>query len=237
MQTIGSAVIAAAGLGSRIGMGMPKCMIEIDGVTILARLLTALRPHVPVIHLVVGYREEMVIEYCARDHRDVVLVRNPDYRITNTAYSFAKGARHLTGKVVYLDGDLIISPDSLGSFLNASRDKEILVGVTNAKSENAVFVEGNEAGKFVEISGFTRENPCQLEWANVVAGPCDLMSGAGGYVFERLKEHLPLDGYMLDLAEVDTTDDLNSAVLFARKVDLVENIGSHVGLREGKSCA
>ena len=51
MQTIGSAVIAAAGLGSRIGMGMPKCMIEIDGVTILSRLLTALRPHVPVIIL------------------------------------------------------------------------------------------------------------------------------------------------------------------------------------------
>ena len=93
MQDVKSAVIAAAGLGSRIGMGVPKCMIEKEGITILTRLITTLRPHIPFIHLVIGYREEMVINYCSIHHRDVVLVRNPDYRTTNTAYSLSKELR------------------------------------------------------------------------------------------------------------------------------------------------
>jgi len=217
MQVVESAVIAAAGLGSRIGLGMPKCMIEIDGVTILTRLLNAIRPHVATIHLVVGYREDMVIEYCSMHHRDVVLVRNPDYRSTNTAYSFAKGAEHLKGKVVYIDGDLLITPSSLAGFLAAAKSEDILVGVTDAKSENAVYVESEPEGDAVRISGFTRKVPGQFEWANIVSGPSDLLHNASGYVYERLEEHLPLKGYALDLAEVDTAEDLNAAIKFARQ--------------------
>lgn len=217
MQDVGSAVIAAAGLGSRIGLGMPKCMIEIDGVTILTRLLNAIRPHVSTIHLVVGYREDMVIEYCSVHHRDVVLVRNPDYRSTNTAYSFAKGAEHLKGKVVYIDGDLLIDPASLTGFFEAAKQEDILVGVTDAKSENAVYVESATAGDSIAITGFTREIRGQFEWANIVSGPNDLLLGASGYVYERLEEHLPLQGCALKLAEVDTAEDLNAAIKFARQ--------------------
>ncbi len=219
MQIVGSAVIAAAGLGSRIGLGMPKCMIEIGGETILTRLLGALRPHVPIIHLVVGYREEMVIDYCSRNHRDVVLVRNPDYRTTNTAYSFSCGARHLKGKVIYLDGDLVISPKSLADFLTAAKEKEVLVGVTNSKSDNPVFIKYNQNEKFLDVLGFTRDVPSQVEWANIVSGPNHLMLNATGYVFSRLEEYLPLDGYMLDLAEVDTSEDLKNATMFVQKLD------------------
>ncbi len=219
MQNVGSAVIAAAGLGSRIGLGMPKCMMEIEGISILSRLLTALRPHVEAIHVVVGYREEMVIEYCARHHRDVVLVRNPEFRSTNTAESYHRGARHLSGKIVYLDGDLVVSPDSLADFLDQAGKQDVLVGVTEAKTENTVFVEGQCDGKAVRISGFTRERPCELEWANIVVGPSDMMREAKGFVFERLNELLPLNGYMIDLAEVDTPDDLAVAQSFVRRME------------------
>ena len=175
MQDVTNAVIAAAGLGSRIGMGMPKCMIEINGMTILTRLITTLRSHFPVIHLVIGYREEMVIKYCSTHHRDVVLVRNPDFITTNTAYSLSKGSQHLSGKILYLDGDLLISPESLAKFLAAARGRNILVGLTDAKSENAVFVHGEVSGDIINISGFSRNKQSNLEWANVVVAPNDLM--------------------------------------------------------------
>lgn len=220
MQNVAGAVIAAAGMGTRIGLGMPKCMIEINGQTILTRLINSLRPHTPVIHVVVGYREEMVIEYCARYHRDVVLVRNEDYRTTNTAYSFSKGAAHIAGKVIYLDGDLLISPKSLDNFLHAAKTRDALVGLTDAKSENAVFVHGQEFSGTIHISGFSRTQPSRLEWANVVSGPSDLMYDAAGYVFERLIERLPLEGYMLELAEIDTTNDLEAARHFADRLHL-----------------
>jgi choline kinase len=219
MQNVASAVIAAAGSGSRLGLGMPKCMIEIDGQTIFTRLISALRPHVSVIHLVVGYREEMVIEYCARHHRDVVLVRNPDFRTTNTAYSFAKASKHLSGKVLYLDGDLLISSESLTRFFKATEEKMILVGLTDAKSEDAVFVHGERTGDLVKISKFSRDKVSKYEWANIVSGPSDLMCGASGYVFERLTDHFPLEGYMLELAEVDTPDDLAAARRFVKRLD------------------
>ena len=219
MQVVTSAVIAAAGLGTRIGLGMPKCMIEIEGTTILTRLIASLRMHVSVIHLVIGYREEMVIKYCATYHRDVVLVRYPHFLTTNTAHSLSMGAQHLSGKTLYLDGDLLISPESLGKFLSAARKRNILVGVTDSKSENAVFVHGKKDGDSISISRFSRNNKSKLEWANVLVAPNNLLRGAQGYVFERLTEHLPLDGHMLTLAEVDTFDDLSAARHFAIQLD------------------
>ncbi|WP_414881821.1 NTP transferase domain-containing protein [Pseudomonas sp. IT-P2] len=193
---------------------MPKCMIEIEGKTILTRLIEMLTPHVDLIHVVVGYREEMVIDYCAQHHRNVVLVRNPDYRTTNTAFSFAKGAANLSEKVIYMDGDLLVSPDSLESFLRAAASKEILVGLTDAKSENAVFVGcEEEAGKLI-ITEFSRKQISAFEWANVVTGPANLLADAPGYVFERLVSQLPLEGKLLELAEVDTAADLVAARQF-----------------------
>mgnify|MGYP003131060655 FL=1 len=63
MQVVEGAVIACAGLGSRLGLGLPKCLIEVDGKTILTRLIESLRPHVSRIHVVIGYREELVADY------------------------------------------------------------------------------------------------------------------------------------------------------------------------------
>ena len=94
-----------------------------------------------------------------------------------------------------------------------------MVGLTDAKSENAVFVHGEVSGDIINISGFSRNMHSNLEWANVVVAPNDLMRSAPGFVFERLIEHLPLEGHMLELAEVDTSDDLNAARCFANHLD------------------
>jgi len=212
VQTVANAVIAAAGLGSRLGAGIPKCLIEIGGRTILTRLIEVLSPFIDNIHVVIGYREDMVVEHCARHHRQVALVRNPDYRTTTTAQSFALGAQHLSGKTLFLDGDLLLSGPSIAAFIEAAASHEILVGLTDAKSENAVFASGVRDGDTITLSGFSREVASPYEWANIVAGPKTLVDGATGYVFERLAEHLPLPGRILELSEVDTAADLQAAL-------------------------
>jgi choline kinase len=217
VQYVESAVIAAAGLGSRLGLGQPKCMLELGGVTLLTRMIRMLESHVSRVHVVVGYREDLIIDHCARHHPHVVLVRNPDFRTTNTAQSLALGARHLPGKCVFLDGDLVINPDSFTAFLDHAAETEILVALCQPNTENAVFVDTEKSSQGLTVKGFTRENRTLYEWANVCSGPNTLMSDAENYVFEHLAKRLPLPGHMLELAEIDTSADMRSAEVFVSK--------------------
>lgn len=212
MQALEGAVIACAGLGSRLGMGMPKCMIEIDGITLLSRLIHALQPLVPRIHVVVGYREELIIDHCSRHHRDVVLVRNPEYRTTNTAHSIRLGSVGMHDRVLYLDGDLIIDPASLRSFVQAAEKVPLLIGVTRAKSTQAVFVSADGAGDAIQsVSAFHRDPATEWEWANVFAGPPHLLVSGTRYVYECIEPLLPAAARALELFEVDTPEDLEMA--------------------------
>lgn len=215
MQPVDFAVIAAAGLGSRLGYGIPKCMLEIGGSTLLSKLIDTLTPLVRRIHVVVGYREEMIVDLVARRHRDVVLVRNPQFRTTNTAQSMALGARGCHGKVLFLDGDLLIEPESLQAFVTEAACHPLLIGVTPSSSENAVYVktQAEHEGRFF-VTGFTRTQATKLEWANVFAGPADLLDGAVSYVFTRLEQDIPAPGFQLNLREVDTIADLSEAKRF-----------------------
>ncbi len=219
MRPVEGAVIAAAGLGSRLGLGLPKAMLEIEGRTVLSRLIDALEPLVPRIHVVVGYREELIIEHCARHHRSVVIVRNPLFRTTNTARSVTIGARGFGEKVLFLDGDLVVSPSSLASFVERAAEGRILVGTTPAKSEQAVFVDTRPSGAEdrEEVVGFSRTTRTDSEWANVFAAPPDILDGVDGYIFEHLAQHLPLPAKSLNLSEVDTPADLEVARRFVER--------------------
>jgi len=222
VQPVEHAVIAAAGLGSRLGHGLPKCMVEIGGRTILTRLVSSLSKYVNRIHVVVGYREEMIISLCANLHRNVVIVRNPEYRTTNTVQSMALGARGLTGKTLFLDGDLIIDPVSLGVFLEKACKHPILVAIAESSSENPVNVDLMDSPcsqDALMVRAFAREAGRKYEWANVVAGPARMLDGATGYVYERLAEHLPLDSAIIRLREIDTASDLELAKQFGAVLD------------------
>lgn len=220
MQTVKSAVIAAAGLGSRLGLGHPKCMLEISGVTLLSRMIRLLEQHVSTIHVVIGYREELIIEQCARYHPSVVLVRNPEFRTTNTAHSLSLGARHLTGKCVFLDGDLVLEPNSFACFLERSAHSDVLLGLCKPTTENAVYAHSENTSEGLQITGFTREERTAHEWANIFTAPSSIMDNAENYVFEQLSHQLPLRGMSLELAEIDTAADLKSAQAFVEHFNI-----------------
>jgi choline kinase len=220
MQPVENAVIAVAGLGSRLGLGHPKCMLEFTGVTLLTRMIRMLEKYPLRIHVVVGYREDLIIDHCAHYHPQVVLVRNPEYRTTNTAYSLAMGAQYLNGKCVFLDGDLIVHPDSFRYFLQQASRSDVLVGLCQPNTEHAVYVNTEESANGLLVTGFTRNKRTRHEWANIFTGPSTLMNDAPNYVFEHLAKRLPLSGQMLDLAEVDTATDMQKAKLFVLKYGL-----------------
>jgi GTP:adenosylcobinamide-phosphate guanylyltransferase len=200
-------------------------MLELGGQTLLSRLIAGLENHVSQIHIVVGYREEQVINLCANLHRRVIIVRNPDFRTTNTVQSMALGAQGLNGKTLFLDGDLIIEPSSLRTFIDRASKYPILAAVTPSHSENPVnvdLVDPLETCEPMQINAFTRENGRHYEWANVVAGPARILDGALGYVYEKLQEYVPLNAAPLDLREIDTVADLELAKEFAGSIDDID---------------
>lgn len=197
-------------------------MLEIEGISLLSRLIQILEPVVRRIHVVVGYREEMIVDLVSRSHRGVVLVRNPHYRTTNTAQSMAIGARGCRGKVLFLDGDLLIEPRSLTGFISFAAGTNLTIGVTRSISENPVYVHTTEThdGDMI-VTGFSRTDASSLEWANVFAGPAQWLDEEKNYVFNRLEQHLPAAAFPLNLREVDTVADLVEAKKFA--VELAAN--------------
>jgi len=212
MSPVKNVVIAAAGLGSRLGMGMPKCMISIHKTPILARMIRMLQVHVDTIVVVVGYRENLIAEYCQNNFRNVIVVRNPDYASTNTAHSLSLGARFVSGKTLFLDGDLLLEKNSLDRFFQRAQTCDLLLGVVDAKTEQPVYAEcSQDASGQLMIQGFSRDKATPYEWANLFAGPKNSMDGAGRYVFEKLAEKIPVPAALIEVEEIDTPSDMSRA--------------------------
>lgn len=100
-------VIAAAGKGSRLGAGLPKCLIEVNGHAVFEYQMKALQ-WTDEIRMVVGYRAEEVIRRVSAVNDKVVFVWNEDYAKTTTLQSNFLGAEGIREKALFIDGDMLL---------------------------------------------------------------------------------------------------------------------------------
>lgn len=216
MNDIEYAVIAAAGFGSRLGKGLPKCMVPIGDQLIIDYILRALHPFVKNIFLVVGYKYEIVKEYCSEKYPFVEIIVNDRFAETNTAYSFSLGCKNIKGKCLFLDGDLILSSQSIFSFLEKAKNVDMLLGITRNITENPVYVEVENN----KIIYFSRHKRTLFEWANIFVGDSRILDYAKNYVYEELEKHCPIDCFEIILQEVDTDNDFRRALNFIKMENL-----------------
>ena len=215
---IENAVIAAAGFGSRLGRGLPKCMVKVGDYLIIDYLVNVLKPYVKNIILVVGYRSELVVKYCEENFSNIKIVINHDYKSTNTAYSYSLGSAQIKGKCLFLDGDLIISEQSMLQFLSKACEVDTLLGITKNITQDPVYVKV-ENNKIIE---FMRGEKSEYEWANIFCGDARLLDNAPNYVYEELQYLENLYFTEIDLQEVDTELDYLKAIDFIKRVKLNE---------------
>ncbi len=207
MPAVEHAVIAAAGLGSRLGHGKPKCLVEIDGVSVLSHLMHLL-VDVPDVRVVVGFMETEVIRALAAIRPDAIAVRNPGFRSTTTLHSYAMGARGLTGDCLFMDADLLIVPETFKAFLATCRPGEARLALAPARTTDAVYteLEGDM------VVGFRRDRPTDFEWSNISWLPVSLFDEIGhSAVYEHLRKFLPIATGELESFEIDTVEDLERA--------------------------
>jgi len=199
-----NAVICAAGLGSRLGLDMPKCMVKVGNKRLIYYLLQVLE-NVPNIRMVVGFKEEEVIEYVKDIRNDVIFVRNPDYRTTTNSYSLHLGSNDLKEPFLNIDGDMLITKNNFEHFCNNINDNENLIGITKAYTEDAVYVKLNNDNQVIE---FGRNKLSDYEWNGIAYFATIKISKHGKYVYQELEKKLPIKACEIDSFEIDTPQDL-----------------------------
>lgn len=210
MPVVDLAVIAAAGLGSRLGAATPKCLVKIDGRTLIERQLELL-VDVPEVRVIVGFRERDVMEHVTAIRPDAVFVRNPDFARTHTIHSLRRAVQHSSRWFLAIDGDLVIEPSSFENFLTTCASADAVLGVGPSGTEDGVFVQTATVGQRLVVTSFSRERHSDYEWTGMAHLHSGHIAEGERFVFETLVDDLPMRAAVLDAAEVDTPQDLQRA--------------------------
>ncbi len=129
------ALILAAGMGKRLKeltQDNTKCMVKINGVTLIERMLRQIDKHnLSKIVIVVGYEGQKLIDYIAtlkNIKTPIVYVDNPIYDKTNNIYSLSLAQDYLCEEDTLLfESDLIFEDDIIDLLLNDPRPSLALV--------------------------------------------------------------------------------------------------------------
>lgn len=156
-----TSIILAAGMGRRLSLGTPKCLIEIAGVSILKRQIAALRA-VGAKHfvIVVGYRQEEVRRHLADDEGPFTFVVNERFAETNTIYSLFLSREHFGRGFFYANGDVVFDYRLAQRLLPADASAAMAVKPGRCGQEEVkVMVDSfdGEAGRGVRITRIGKE--------------------------------------------------------------------------------
>lgn len=192
-------VLNCAGIGSRLGLGNTKVLMELHGKTLLERHLENFR-HVADLRIVVGYQSADVIAAASAFRNDIIFVYNHDYFDTGAGYSFWLGARFGSEEVFQWDGDLIIHPQDAK---NCLQQEGIFAAYSNKRTEDGVFCSLNDDGN---ITAFSRSEG-DYEWT----GPClmrsNMIQEKDRYVYQMLQKNTPYPGVYVRAMDIDTMSD------------------------------
>lgn len=160
------ALILAAGEGTRLRpytLDRPKCLVEVEGVSLLDRQLAVLRSEgVTDITLIGGYRSEML------KRPGLGLELNPRYAETNMVWTLFSAESVLQDELVLAYGDIVYSRDILHALLAATADIAVAIDLDwekywRARNENplddAETLRMDSAGRIIEIG----QKPVSLE--------------------------------------------------------------------------
>lgn len=129
-----TAILLAAGYGSRINAltDGPKCLLEINGKTLLAHHFESWqRAGIQKAHLVLGYKADEVKEQALKSAGGLELSfsTNEDYRNKGNTYSLGCALKEVRGSALIFDADLVYEHSILANFLADPIENQILTGL------------------------------------------------------------------------------------------------------------
>jgi 2-aminoethylphosphonate-pyruvate transaminase len=155
MVRLATAVILAAGLGSRLGdrtQDRPKGLLEVEGIAMVERSLRLLRSvGVQEIIIGTGYHAEQYVALGQRT-RGLRTVYSPHYATTGSAVTLAAVAAELSGRdFLLLESDLLYERQAL-ELLLADPRADLILASGRTHDGDEVFLETDDQGILRNLS-------------------------------------------------------------------------------------
>ena len=151
-------ILLVAGEGRRLRpytLDRPKCMVEVDGISLIDRQLSILQAEgLKDIIMIGGYKAEMLRKF------DIQLIINPHYYKTNMLWALFCAEKELEGDVIVSYGDIVYSRKILQALLQSTADIAVTIdkeweSYWRARNENplndAETLKLGEDGAIIEI--------------------------------------------------------------------------------------
>lgn len=194
-----SVVISCAGIGSRLGLGLTKALVQINGGSLISWQLKLFKD-VEDLRIVIGFQAGEIIEEVLKYRQNVVFCYNHRYFETKTGASFFLGARHANNEILEWDGDLLVHPDDVKMLLKI-KGEYICYG--DKTSEETVFVRTNDKG---EVLSFSRESG-DYEWTGPACMAKRNLTYNSNNVFNMFEPLCPMRGIKVRAYDIDTYND------------------------------
>lgn len=194
-----SVVISCAGIGSRLGLGLTKALVQINGNSLISWQLKLFKD-VKDVRIVIGFQGGEIIEEVRKYRDDVIFCYNHRYFETKTGASYYLGARHANHEILEWDGDLLVHPDDVKNLLATSGE---FICYADKTSDDAVFVQTNENG---DVLCFSREQG-DYEWTGPACMNKQHLIYSTQNVFNMFEPYCPMKGIKVRAYDIDTYND------------------------------
>tara|TARA_B100001142_G_scaffold126224_1_gene128103 strand:+ start:575 stop:1675 length:1101 start_codon:yes stop_codon:yes gene_type:complete len=165
-------VILVAGSGTRFRDEKPKCLVDINGITLLEWTISLIREvddEVP-IRLVTGHKYNLIQEYVDRlEYNNLETVHNLDYENDQNILSAHTGMAGIDTDILILEGDCIFNKKTMEELVTSiGKNKNIIFtkGESELNKTNAI-IKSNKDGNFAGYIIGKRPLIDNKEWYNM----------------------------------------------------------------------
>ena len=204
MQTSKSVIISCAGIGSRLGLGTTKALININGKSLI-RWQLELFKDIDDVRIVIGFQSKDVVDEVLKYRKDVIFVYNHNYFETKTGASFYLGAKDANEYVIEYDGDLLVHPDDISLILNTDGE---YICYTDKISDEGIYLNVDSNNNVIN---FSNKNG-NFEWTGPACIKKDKLQYSNEHVYNQLEPHLPMKGIKIRACDIDTYNDYERAI-------------------------
>jgi NDP-sugar pyrophosphorylase family protein len=122
-----TALLLAAGMGNRLSPltdSTPKCLVEVNRIPILERLMRSLRSHgFTRLFVVTGHLSEVIEDYLGSRYAgiEIIYIASPLYKTTNNIYSLWLAGNEIDEPFMLIESDLVFHSELLTPMLQPDR--------------------------------------------------------------------------------------------------------------------